>query len=65
MYRAPFSDKWERLSLDLAMDRIAELTKEARDEEFVERRDGVVLNQVTNLMSLGGATLAHVCVFAS
>jgi formate dehydrogenase major subunit len=57
MYRAPFSDKWERRSLDWAMDRIAEHTKEARDAGFVERQDGVVLNHVTNMMSLGGATL--------
>ncbi|MCU1293435.1 MAG: dehydrogenase [Bryobacterales bacterium] len=57
MYRAPFSDKWERRSLDWAMDRIAQLTKEAREEGFVETRDGAIVNNVTNMMSLGGATM--------
>src|SRR3954471_6342086 len=31
MYRAPFSTQWERRSLDWAMDRIAQLTQEARE----------------------------------
>jgi formate dehydrogenase major subunit len=57
MYRAPYSDKWEQRPLAWAMDRIAELTKEAREEGFVEERDGKQLNHVTNVMSLGGATM--------
>ena len=57
LYRAPFSDKWERRSLDWAMERIARLTMEAREEGFVETRDGQTLNHVTNMMSLGGATM--------
>jgi len=57
MYRAPFSDKWERRPLDWAMDRIAQLTKEAREEGFVEKRDETILNHMTNVMSLGGATM--------
>jgi formate dehydrogenase major subunit len=39
------------------MDRIAQLTMEAREEGFVETRDDQVLNHVTNMMSLGGATM--------
>jgi formate dehydrogenase major subunit len=57
LYRAPFSTYWERRPLDWAMDRIAQLTKEAREEGFVESRDGKILNHVTNMMSLGGATM--------
>lgn len=57
MYRAPYSDKWERRSLDWAMDRIAQLTKETRERGFVETRDGTVLNHVVNITSLGGATM--------
>ena len=34
----PYSDKWEQRPLDWAMDRIAQLTKEAREEGFVEER---------------------------
>ena len=39
------------------MDRIAELTKEAREEGFVEELDGMPVNHVTNMFSLGGATM--------
>ena len=58
MYRAPFSDHWERKSLDWAMDRIARLVKETREEGFVEKNErGEVVNNVPNMMCLGGATL--------
>jgi len=57
MYRAPFSDKWEQRPLDWAMDRISQLTKEAREEGFVETLDDTLLNHMTNVMSLGGATM--------
>jgi formate dehydrogenase major subunit len=57
LYRAPYSDHWEQKPLDWAMDRIAQLTMEAREEGFVESRDGKVLNHLTNMMSLGGATM--------
>ncbi len=57
LYRAPFSKYWERRTLDWAMERIARLTMEAREDGFVESRDGKVLNHVTNMFSLGGATM--------
>lgn len=57
MYRAPYSDRWESRSLEWAMDRIAHLTMEAREEGFVEELDGVKVNHVTNIFSLGGATM--------
>jgi formate dehydrogenase major subunit len=57
MYRAPYSDRWETRSLDWAMDRIAQLTYETREEGFIEERDGTLLSHVTNMMSLGGATM--------
>ena len=57
LYRAPYSDKWEHRPLEWAMDRIAERVKETRDADFVERRDGTLLNHVTTMASLGGATL--------
>jgi formate dehydrogenase major subunit len=57
MYRAPYSAEWVRKPLDWAMERIAQLTKEAREEGFVESRDGTTLNHMTNVMSLGGATM--------
>lgn len=45
-YRAPGSDKWERISWDDAMNRIARLMKEDRDANFVQTTDdGKVVNR--------------------
>jgi formate dehydrogenase major subunit len=58
LYRAPFSDRWERKSLDWAMDQIARRVKEARDADFTARDEkGRRLNAVRTIGSLGGATL--------
>ncbi len=58
LYRAPHAAEWEERSLDWAMERVAQLTKQARDETFVERLpDGKVVNHTLGIGSLGGATL--------
>lgn len=58
MYRAPFSDRWEPKPLNWAMERIAQLVKETRDRDFVERDEqGLTVNRVTTMAHLGGATL--------
>jgi formate dehydrogenase major subunit len=58
MYRAPFSNTWERRSLEWAMERIAQRVKQTRDEGFREKAEnGYALNAVTNMGTLGGATL--------
>jgi formate dehydrogenase major subunit len=58
LYRAPYSDHWERKPLDWAINRIAERVKEARDEGYAEKtEDGLLLNAVRNIGTLGGATL--------
>jgi formate dehydrogenase major subunit len=57
-YRAPYSDHWEERPLDWAMDRIAQLVKQTRDETFVSKLpDGTTVNHTMALASLGGATL--------
>jgi len=65
-YRAPGSDHWEEKSLDWAMNRITELTKQTRDENFNEYQDmpdgkgGTLKKRVMNtyaIASLGGATM--------
>ena len=57
-YRAPHSDHWEERPLDWAMDRIAQLVKQTRDETFVETLpDGTPVNHTLAIASLGGATL--------
>ena len=57
MYRAPYSDHWEQRPLEWAMDRIAQLMKDTREKDFLEERDGTVLNHLTTIASLGGATM--------
>jgi formate dehydrogenase major subunit len=57
LYRAPYSDHWEHRPLDWAMERIAERVKETRERDFLEERDGTVLNHLTTITSLGGATM--------
>lgn len=58
LYRPAHATAWEERPLDWAMDRIAHLTKQARDETFAERLpDGRVINQTIGLGSLGGATM--------
>ena len=57
-YRAAHGTEWEEKPLDWAMERIAQLTKEARDDTFVEQLpDGRTVNHTVGIGSLGGATL--------
>jgi formate dehydrogenase major subunit len=45
-YRAPGSDRWERISWDDALNRIARLMKKDRDANFVEKTaDGLTVNR--------------------
>jgi formate dehydrogenase major subunit len=58
LYRAPFSNHWEVKPLDWAMERIAQRTKQTRDETFVETLPGgMTVNHTLGIGSLGGATL--------
>ena len=58
LYRAPHATEWEAKPLDWAMERIAQLTKQTRDDSFVEQLpDGRVVNHTVGVGSLGGATL--------
>lgn len=55
-YRAPYSDRYEDRPLPWALERIAQLTKEAREETFLRERDGKRVNHTLGIASLGGAT---------
>lgn len=45
-YRAAGSDKWQRMSWDDALDRIAKLMKQDRDANFIEKNDeGTTVNR--------------------
>ncbi len=58
MYRRPGSDKFERVSWDFALGRIAKLMKEDRDANFIAtNRDGVTVNRwITTGMLAASAT---------
>jgi formate dehydrogenase major subunit len=59
-YRAPYSDKWEEKPLEWAMDRIAQLVKKTRDENFIEMsadKPDLPVNRTEAIGHLGGATL--------
>jgi len=58
LYRAPYSDHWQEVSLDWAMEQIAQRVKKTRDETFVTQLpDGREVNHTLAMASLGGATL--------
>src|ERR671916_2301163 len=57
-YRRPYSEEWEELSLDEAMDMIADRVKRTRDETFEEtNEEGRKLNRSLAVASIGGATI--------
>ena len=56
-YRRPHGTEWEELSLDEAMDMIADRVIKAREEQWEERNDQGPLNRTLGFCSLGGATL--------
>ena len=57
LYRAPYSDRWEERPLEWAMDRVAQKVKEVRDADFVESKDDTLINNLTSIATLGGATM--------
>jgi len=60
MHRKPGSDKFERVSWDFAMDRIARLAKDDRDKNFVAKnRDGVTVNRWLSTGFLGGSSCSN------
>ena len=60
MHRKPGTDKFERVSWDFAMDRIAKLMKEDRDKNFIAKnRDGVTVNRWLSTGFFGGSSLSN------
>jgi formate dehydrogenase major subunit len=58
LYRKPGGTTWEVVELDWAMDRVAQLIKQARDETFIEKSpEGKTLMMTPSVFSLGGALL--------
>ena len=58
LYRRPFGTEWEKLSLDDAMEMLAQRIHKTRDETWEDRdKDGNTLNRTMAIAHLGGATL--------
>lgn len=56
-YRAPGSDRWEEKSWEWAIDKIARNIKKTRDESFVTKDGGNIVNRTEGIAVLGGAAL--------
>ena len=58
-YRRPYGTRWEELSLDQAMDMIAERVIKTREETWQEKDEekGFLLRRTMGIANLGGATL--------
>jgi formate dehydrogenase major subunit len=57
-YRRPYSDRWEDLTLDEALDMIADRVKRTRDESWEESDErGRTLSRSMAVASIGGATI--------
>ena len=56
-YRAPGANEWQEISLDRAMDMVADRVWESRKRTFVHKRNGATINHTTAICHLGGATL--------
>ena len=66
LHREPGAKEWKVIGLEEAMDRVAQLVKQTRDETFVETVDVAnpdgsttqkIANHTLNIFSLGGATM--------
>ena len=56
-YRAPGASAWKKISLDRAMDMVADRVWESRKRTFVHKQNGRTINHTTGICHLGGATL--------
>ena len=56
-YRAPRARAWTEISLERAMEMVAERVWESRKRTFVRQKDGSLVNHTSAIAHLGGATL--------
>jgi formate dehydrogenase major subunit len=56
-YRASRAKEWTEISLDRAMDMVAERVWESRKHTFIRQENGSTINHTTAICHLGGATL--------
>jgi formate dehydrogenase major subunit len=56
-YRAPRAKVWSEISLDRAMDMVADRVWESRKRTFIREQNASAINHTTAICHLGGATL--------
>ena len=56
-YRPPRAREWQELSLEHAMEMVADRVWASRKRTFVPKKDGATVNHTTAICHLGGATL--------
>jgi formate dehydrogenase major subunit len=56
-YRGPRAKQWTEISLDSAMEIVADRVWESRKHTFVRHENGATINHMTAICHLGGATL--------
>lgn len=60
MYRKPGSNRFEQVTWDFAMERIAKLMKEDRDANFIDKnKDGVLVNRWPTMAFLSGSSCTN------
>lgn len=65
-YRAPGSDKFENVSWDFAIDRIARLMKDDRDKNFIAKnKDGTTVNRWTSVGMLAASASSSETAYAT
>jgi formate dehydrogenase major subunit len=66
MIRQPGSNKFERVSWDVALDRVARLMKDDRDKNFIARNnDGVTVNRWTSTGFLAASASSNEAAFVT
>jgi formate dehydrogenase major subunit len=59
LYRAPGSDKWQEITWDQMLDRLAQRVKESRDATFVTQdAKGQTVNRCEGVAFAGGAAFS-------
>ena len=57
LYRAPGGTEWQEKPWDWALDRIAQLIKKTRDQNWVPKDGNYAVNRTEAIASIGGAAL--------
>lgn len=57
MYRAPGADHWKEVEWDWALNKIAENIKDTKDRTFKAQENGITVNKLETIASMGGAAL--------